>query len=138
MCTTSHSLPIDKLFKLAQDYQQYASFHGTPQPATTIITTVYEILRKTGKFTSSLKKWKLKPAPEQTWENFKQLFRQAARDLREFDPTTTREAGYSNMVNSITTGVANMLQSTETDDTTAAEDFFVKSHCCCESKLSRP
>ena len=71
------SLPIDKLFKLAQVYQQYASFHGTPQPVTIIITTVYEILRKTGKFTSPLKKWKLRPAPDKTWENFKLHFREA-------------------------------------------------------------
>ena len=66
--------PIDNLFKLAQDYQQYASFHGTPQPATTTITTVYEILSKTGTFTSSLKKWKQKPPPEKNLGNLQEPF----------------------------------------------------------------
>ena len=116
--------PIDKLFKLAQEYQEYASFHGTPQPATTIITTVYEILRKTGHFTSSLKKWKNRPAPDKTWENFKLHFREASKDLKEYAPTTTSQAGYSNMVNDITSGVANMLQSSDTEDSVAAEAFL--------------
>ena len=103
--------PIDKLFQVAQEYQDYATFHGTPQPPTTIITTVYEVLRKTTKFQRALEDWSAKPANEKSWENFKRGMRKASKNLREHTPDTSGQAGFSNqVVEDITQGVANMLQ----------------------------
>ena len=110
-------LPIDKLFAVAQDYQDYATFHGTPQPPTTIITTVYEVLRKTTKFKQALENWSDRPPHEKTWNNFKAAMRRASISLREHTPDTSSQAGFSNqVVDDITQGVANMLQHTDEDN----------------------
>ena len=59
--------------------------------------------------------------PSTSYSNF---FREASKENKEFAPTTTSQAGYSNMVNDITAGVANMLQSSDNDDSSAAEAFL--------------
>ena len=66
--------PIDTIFRLAQEYQEYASFHGNPQSVATLITYVYEILRRTGKFNKYLEQWNDKPEAEKTSDNFKHQF----------------------------------------------------------------
>ena len=118
------SKPIDTIFNLAKDYQDYAAAFGNPQPQGTIITTCYNILRKTGRFTSSLQKWNEKAEQDKTWETFKTHFRQAAKHLREFAPTTMAEAGYSQqMANAIAEGLANRMQE-PTPNTEQAEAFI--------------
>ena len=47
-------LSINKIFNVAQEYQDYTTFHGAPQHPTTTITTVYEALLKTTKFQTTL------------------------------------------------------------------------------------
>ena len=103
--------PIDILFQVAQDYQDYSTFHGTPQPPTTIITTVYEVLRRTTQFQRALEDWTARPDNTKTWDNFKVAIRIASQNLREHAPDTTAQAGFANqVVEDITQGVANMLQ----------------------------
>ena len=117
--------PIDKVFNMAQDYQEYGNFHGTPQPVSMIITLVYEILRKTGEFQSALEKWNDKAPQDKTWTNFKIHFRQAACRFKEFAPDTAAQAGYTDqLVNDITTGVANMLQSAGEENNEHAQVFL--------------
>ena len=120
------STPIDKVFQLAQEFSEYALFHGTPQPATTIMAIVYEIFRKCGKFRSALEKWNEKPPNQQTWLQFKLHFRQASKRLKEFSADTTGQAGYSNMVSEITTGVVNLLQNNENNTGTEEAQHFLQ------------
>ena len=118
------SKPIDTVFNLAKDYQDYAAAFGNPQPQGTIITTCYNILRKTGRFTSALQKWNKKTDADKTWENFKTHFRQAAKHLREFAPTTMAEAGYTQqMANAIAEGLASRIQEAP-QNTEQAEEFI--------------
>ena len=88
---------------------------GTKIDPSFIITSVMEIIRKTGKFNSYIDKWDEKPTPQKTWENFKTHFQQAQKKVRlHASTTTTSEAGYANMVNDISTGVANMMSDSDT------------------------
>ena len=49
--------PIDVIYQLAKDFQDYSSAYGSPLPEAAIITIVYNILRKTGRFNNALQKW---------------------------------------------------------------------------------
>ena len=104
--------PIDVFFRTVEDYTEYATFSGSPVPTATIIMTAYEVLRRTNKFKSDLIKWKELPQGQQTWNNFKSHFRNAVQTLQEFSNDTAEDAGYANnMVEQITSNVANLMQS---------------------------
>ena len=109
--------PIDKLFQVAQEYQDYTTFHGTPQPPTIIITTVYEVLCRTTKFQRALEDWTAMVPNLKTWEILKRSTRQASKNLHKHTPDTSAQAGLaSQVVNDITQGVANMLQHSDEDN----------------------
>ena len=82
--------PIDTVFNLAKDYQDYAAAFGNPQPQGTIITTCYNIFRKTGRFNSALQKWNEKPDADKTWDNFKTHFWQIAQLLHQASITPSQ------------------------------------------------
>ena len=120
--------PISKIFAKAQDYQKYASAFGDTVTANHLITICYNIFRKTGKFNSALQKWNEKNTADKTWDNFKQHFREASIVLKEFDGTTTGEAGYANKIAAdVTNNLANMLQQQNhtPEDQQAATDFMM-------------
>ena len=118
------SKPVDTVFNLAKDYQDYAAAFGNPQPQGTIITTCYNIFRKTGRFNSALQKWNEKADVDKTWDNFKAHFRQASQHLREFAPTTMADAGYNQqMANAIAEGLASKMQE-PTQGSEQAETFI--------------
>ena len=105
--------PIVQLYNIAEDYHLYASMQGTRIDPSLIISTVQEIIRKTGKFHSHIDKWDEKLAAQKTWDNFKTHFQQAQKKVRMRAATTTEEVGYTNIISDITTGVANMISDTE-------------------------
>ena len=119
--------PIDVIFNLAKEYQEFQALFGTTVPAEHIITMVYNILRKTGKFRGPLEKWNEKPPQDKTWANFKLHFRRAAKNLREFSiDTAAAQAGYSQqMVNEITNGLYNIMMSTTEGETTKEAETFM-------------
>ena len=125
MFTYDPHTPIDTIFRLAQDYQEYASFIGNPQTVLTLITYVYEILRRTGRFNKYLEQWNDKPDNEKTWDNFKHHCRSASRKLKEFSSETTANAGFNtNVINEITSSVANLLQTNDATHTDVAQQFL--------------
>ena len=76
--------PIDIIFTMAQDYQEYAEAFGTPQPVSHIITLVYNVFRKTHKFDTALENWNDTLPVDKTWEKFKIHFRKAGKNIQEF------------------------------------------------------
>ena len=119
--------PISKIFAKAQEYQKYASAFGDRITAKQLMTIVYNILRKTGKFNSALQKWNEKSEADKTWDNFKQHFREASTVLKEFEPTTTGDAGYANQIaEDVTKNLANLIHSTgNSEDQQAATEFMM-------------
>ena len=114
--------PIIHLYNIAEDYQLYASMQNTTIDPALLISTVKEIIRKTGKFNSHIDKWDDKPPNEKTWDTFKSYFQQAQKKVRQHASTTTAEAGYANMVSDITDNVANIIS--ETEATPEATNFL--------------
>ena len=55
--------PIDRVFLLAQEFQDYASAYDSGTTVN-LITMVYNILRKTGQFKSALITWNKKSSHE--------------------------------------------------------------------------
>ena len=86
---------------------------GTRIDPSLIISTVQEIICKTGKLHSHIDKWDEKTVAQKTWDNFKTHFQQAQKKVRMRAATTTEEVGYTNIISDITTGVANMISDTE-------------------------
>ena len=70
------TMPIDKVFNMAQEFQKYSSAYGSEQTNLQIITLVYNVLRKTGRFTNDLIDWNRKLDQDKTWEEFKRHFRE--------------------------------------------------------------
>ena len=124
--TYDPSTPISKVYAKAQEYQKYASAFGDRVTANQLMTIVYNILRKTGRFNSSLQKWNEKTPADKTWDNFKVHFRQAATVIKEFASTTTGDVGYANQIaNDVTKNLANMLKSnTNEQEQQAATEFM--------------
>ena len=126
--TYDPSTPISKIFAKAQNYQKYASAFGDTVTGNHLITICYNIFRKTGKFNSALQKWNEKTPTDKTWDNFKQHFREASIVLKEFDGTTTGDAGYANQIaTDVTNNLANLLQNHQhsPEEQQAATDFMM-------------
>ena len=112
---------------------------GLHKPPTTIITTCYEILRKTGHFCTALEKWNKKLPQDKTWINFQLHFRAAACCLREFATDTTGDAGYSTqMVNEITQGVANLIQGNQSNNEQAQAFLMNMSNAVSQNQNALP
>ena len=75
------SKPIEELFEQIEDATDYADAAGAPYNNSQVISRAYILIYKTGEYNEACKDWRKKPENEKTWENFKQDFTVAHRDL---------------------------------------------------------
>jgi hypothetical protein len=87
--------PIEELWATLKDGQEFAKEGGETIADTQLIRLAYENINNTGLFASALKKWRQKPAAEQTYTNFKTHFTTEVEDYERHQPTAGSQ-GYAN------------------------------------------
>ena len=85
--------PIEMLFDQIEDAQDYAVAAGQPYTNNQLLTTAYNLVYATGLFFDDCKAWNRLPPNQKTMENFKTMFQQAQRELRD-QQRTAQQAGF--------------------------------------------
>ena len=118
------TIPIDAYFKRIEDCMQLAGDADTPFSSEQVLQTAYYAVQATGLYKDGLKEWRLKPASEKTWPNFKTLFAAEYHQLKEEQRMTTGAAGYSSMNNvqgftdDLSSAIDNLAMATVADKNT--------------------
>ena len=85
--------PIEMLFDQIDDAQDFAAAAGQPYTNNQLLTTAYNLVYATGLFFDDCKTWNRLPPNQKTMDNFKTMFQQAQRELRD-QQCTTQQAGF--------------------------------------------
>jgi len=73
--------PIEELFEQIEEAVEYADAANAPYNETHIVSRAILLVFKTGIYNDSCREWRKRPITEQTWNNFKEDFTKAHRDL---------------------------------------------------------
>jgi hypothetical protein len=103
------SRPIDTLFNSIVALAELAEAANVPYSEQQQITIVYNILNRSGRFTSDIKDWKRKPAAERTWINLKLHFRRAHDELRETSSETLQAMQQANIAQQVIEGISHLI-----------------------------
>jgi len=124
------SKPIEELFEQIEDATDYADAAGAPYNNGQVISRAYVLIYKTGEYNEACKDWRKKPENEKTWENFKEDFTVAHRDLiaqRSVQPNPFHQANaviekFQEQTDAILEHVANSTVDTSTISTLTTQN----------------
>ena len=83
--TFTPSEPVDTIFSEIDRFAKMCKYAGAELTETQICNFGYMHMLKLLKYKSTLKEWNKKPKVDQTWNNFKILFRDAFRSMKKTD-----------------------------------------------------
>ena len=87
--------PFETLIEQIEDAMEIADAANQAFSDAQILTLAYTLVYNTGLYFDECKEWKVKPAPDKTWENFKTFFLAAQAELRQQQQATSARAGFS-------------------------------------------
>jgi hypothetical protein len=85
--------PIEALFHQLEAGQRFADRAAEPIADTQLARMGHQLVLKSGMFPDGCREWRLKPAADQTWANFKTHF--ARQDLDRQETATSTSGGYN-------------------------------------------
>ena len=92
--------PIETLWATLKDSQEFAREGGEDISDSQLVRLAYENINNTGLFASALKKWRQKPASDQTYVNFILYFTTEVEDYDRHTATSATQ-GYANSAEQI-------------------------------------
>ena len=102
--------PVDTVFTEIDDLATIAEMAEAPLTQPQKINMAFLLFQKTQVFNRGLTSWISHPAEEQTWEIFKQHFRQAQLEMRQTGALTVQEAiNHTQLMELVSQGVQDAI-----------------------------
>ena len=103
--------PVDTIFTEINDLATIAEMAEASLTQPQKINMAFLLFQKTQAFNRGLTSWISRPVEEQTWDNFKQHFRQAQLEMRRTGAITVQEAiNHTQLMDLVSQGVQDALQ----------------------------